>query len=567
MHWTLRTVVVCTEAPAWVSLKDFIANAPADTDTSAPEKNTMNTMKNSSQSMRLVMIAAAIGLMAGITTQAAEKPLKVFILAGDENMLEQAPIDGAAGSLAATVKENPRYAFLKDPKDEWVRRDDVILYDVQPLHNNTKTMGRFLQVGDISYGGKRVSNAIGTDLMFGHVMGNHFDEPVLLLRFAVREGKGSRSLGHDYRPPSGGGGPDLAGGWDVIHFNWGVWDTYYLDKATRKLDKTKGQPITPIDVYEKNLRELVKRMKKTGATLIWASTTPFHEDCPANFKDDAPKYNAVAKKIMDENGVIIDDLYSETIRQGFPKRADVHSVGTLAPKVTETILAALAARKNSTKPLPRVLLIGDSITGSYEQQVTAKLDGKAAVFKNPGNGEHTGTGLAKIEEWLDLKKYLLNGQEYLELVSGVNDALTNLNRVVPDYKNQGYKLEGFVWFQGIKDIKSQSMANQYENNLANLIRDARKDLNAPNLPFLVGAFGVREGPGMDPKLIKMVHDAQMAVGDEKKYPEFAGNVKSIDTIELSRGAGSMHYNNNAEVFLEIGEAMANAMLQLTKDKK
>ena len=518
--------------------------------------------------MKCMLIASVVGLMSYGATQAADKPLKVFILAGDENILEQAPIDGATGSLATIVKETPRFGFLKDPKGEGVKRDDVVLYDVHPIHNNTKTMGRFLQVGDVTYGEKKAINAIGAELMFGHVVGNHFDDPVLLLRFATRkDDQGSRSLGYDYRPPSSGGGPDLAGGWDVIHFNFGVWDTYHIDpKKTvgklRIMDKNTGKLLTPIDVYEKNLRALVQRMKKTGATLIWASTTPFREDSPYNFTEDAIKYNAVAKKIMDENGVIIDDLYSESLRQGFPKDADVHSVGTLAPKVTETILAALAARKNSTKPLPRVLLIGDSITGSYQKKVMSDLDGKAAVFKNPGNGEHSGTGVAKIEQWLDLKQYLLNGQEYLELISGVNDALGNLNRVYPEYKNQGYQLSGMVWFQGIKDFSSQSMSAHYQDNLASLIRDVRKDLKAPKLPVVVAAYGVRVGPHMNPDLVKKVHDAQMAIGDRNQYPEFSDNVKCIDTTEFARDAKSSYYNNNAASFLEIGEAMGKTMVEL-----
>ena len=521
--------------------------------------------------MKCMLLAAVVGLIFCATSQAEPKPLKVFILAGDENMLEQAPIEGGAGSLAATVKTNPHYAFLKDSKGAWVKRDDVVLYDAHPIHNDTKTMGHFLQVGDVTYGEKKAINAIGTDLMFGHVLGNYFEEPVLLLRFATRDSitfqRGSRSLGYDYRPPSSGGGPNLAGSWDVIHFNWGVWDTYHIDpKKTvgkRKLmDKKSGVVLTPIDVYEKNLRELVQRMKKTGATLIWASTTPFREDSPYNFTEDALKYNAVAKKVMDENGVIIDDLYAESIHQGFPKAADVHSVGTLAPKVTETILAALAARKNCTKPLPRVLLIGDSITGSYQKKVMSNLDGKAAVFKNPGNGEHTGTGLAKIDQWLDLKQYLLNGQEYLELISDVNDALGNLNRVFPDYKNQGYQLAGMVWFQGIKDCSSPSLAEQYQNNLANLIRDVRKDLKAPTLPVVVAAVGVRDGRGINPDLVRKVHDAQIAVGDKNKYPEFANQVKCIDTMEFSHSANTWFYNNNAAAFLEIGEAMGKAMVEL-----
>jgi len=126
---------------------------------------------------------------------------------------------------------------------------------------------------------------------------------------------------------------------------------------------------------------------------------------------------------MREYGVIINDLNADVRRQGFPKSNNVHSVGNLAPKVTETIRLALADRKTLTRPLPRVLLIGDSITGSYHQQVMSDLDGQAAVFKNPGNAEDTWNGLEKIDQWLDLKRHLLNGQEYLELVDGVKDVL------------------------------------------------------------------------------------------------------------------------------------------------
>jgi len=76
----------------------------------------------------------------------------------------------------------------------------------------------------------------------------------------------------------------------------------------------------------------------------------------------------------------------------------------------------LKKRKKLTKPLPRVLFIGDSITGTYWNKVSSNLDGKAVIFKNPGNGEDTWNGLERMDEWLDLKQYLLNGQEYLELV-------------------------------------------------------------------------------------------------------------------------------------------------------
>lgn len=95
--------------------------------------------------------------------------------------------------------------------------------------------------------------------------------------------------------------------WDVIHFNWGLHDI--------KLGTGKHQ--VPIDQYEKNLRDLVKTMKATNAKLIWATTTPVPEGKtnPPRKNSDVVEYNKVAKKIMDENGVAINDLYAFALPQ------------------------------------------------------------------------------------------------------------------------------------------------------------------------------------------------------------------------------------------------------------
>jgi hypothetical protein len=202
--------------------------------------------------------------------------------------------------------------------------------------------------------------------------------------------------------------------WDVIHFNWGVWDLAYRNPASTNfghLDKVDGKLTTSLDQYGKNLEKLVVRMKETGATLIWASTTAVPEGEPGRIKGDSEKYNEAAAGIMKKQGVIIDDLYAESVRQGFPKTANIHSVGKLDAKVVETILTALASRKENSKPLPRVLLIGDSITGTYQKQVIKSLEGKARVFMIWENGEHTGTGLAKIDRWLDPEEYLPDAGE------------------------------------------------------------------------------------------------------------------------------------------------------------
>ncbi|MBI3852467.1 MAG: SGNH/GDSL hydrolase family protein [Verrucomicrobia bacterium] len=93
--------------------------------------------------------------------------------------------------------------------------------------------------------------------------------------------------------------------WDVIHFNWGLHDLRIMPDGERQ--------VAP-EVYEKNLRELVRQLKATGAKLIWASTTPVpqpEEKLGVKRRSaDVPVYNTIAKNVMDENQIAIDDLYS-----------------------------------------------------------------------------------------------------------------------------------------------------------------------------------------------------------------------------------------------------------------
>jgi len=504
------------------------------------------------------------------------KPLKVFILAGDESVLENGLIEpaekatSAAGTLVDAVANNPKYSFLRNPDGSWSHRDDVLLYDAHSIHNNTEAPATPVKVGAFGRTGPEKTPCIGVDLMLSHRLGAALDEPVLIIRYGVNHPvwfqRGSRDLGHDFRPPSSGGGPDLEGSWDVIHFNHGVWDASYNDASSKYFS---GHHTTSVEDFEKNLRTIVGKMKQTGATLIWGSVTPVWEGEPGKPNADVKAYNEVAAKVMREHGVIINDLHAEVLRQGKGTGTNVHNVGNLTPLVTEVITKALDERKNPTKPLPRVLLIGDSITGTYWQGVQKNLDGKAAVFKNPGNAESTWTGVKRIDEWLDLKRYLLNGQEYLELVDGVKQVMgPEAERAVPGYQGQGMELAGIFWFQGVADAMWPSKAATYETHLANLIRDLRKDFNAPALPVVVAALA-HAGQELRGDSLK-VFEAQMAVGDPAKYPEFKGTVTSIDTRPMCRPkeqnpGGRDRYSGNAESYLEIGDAMAKAMLKLQRE--
>jgi hypothetical protein len=76
------------------------------------------------------------------------------------------------------------------------------------------------------------------------------------------------------------------------------------------------------------------------------------------------------------------------------------------------------------------------------------------------------------------------GPYYLWMLREVKDALAKLDTLFPAYKTIGsYELSGFVWHQGWNDACRAGGADpaHYEADLANLIRDVRKDLQSPHM--------------------------------------------------------------------------------------
>ena len=132
--------------------------------------------------------------------------------------------------------------------------------------------------------------------------------------------------------------------WDAIHFNWGLHDLKHWKDG--KLDPA-GPVVSTLEEYEKNLRGLVKRLKATGAKLIWATTTPVPEGSGGRTANDELKYNEVAARVMKDSGIPTDDLHALCK----PKLADwqlpqnVHfkpeGYASLAAKVAAEIETAL----------------------------------------------------------------------------------------------------------------------------------------------------------------------------------------------------------------------------------
>ena len=139
--------------------------------------------------------------------------------------------------------------------------------------------------------------------------------------------------------------------WDVIHFNWGLWDLCYRNQEAKvqgNRDKLHGTVTTSLEEYERNLEQLVDRLEESGATLIWAQTTVVPQGEPGRIVGDDEKYNKVAAAVMKKHGIIIDDLYSLTkgfSRDMFLGPGDVHyrneGYKRIALRVAERIRSAL----------------------------------------------------------------------------------------------------------------------------------------------------------------------------------------------------------------------------------
>lgn len=196
---------------------------------------------------------------------AAEKT-KVFILAGQSNMQGQGVVsmdhadhyNGGKGNLVWSMEHSrskEQMKHLRDESGKWVKRDDVeISYKV-----GEKVRRGPLTIGYTGYGG---SSHIGPELQFGHVVGDHFEEPVLLIKTAW----GGKSLYRDFRPPGSGGETGAyyqkmmaevrealseykAGSFEIVGF---VWMQGWNDMVTKEA----------VPEYAENLVNFAKDVRK-----------------------------------------------------------------------------------------------------------------------------------------------------------------------------------------------------------------------------------------------------------------------------------------------------------------
>lgn len=176
------------------------------------------------------------------------------------------------------------------------------------------------------------------------------------------------------------------------------------------------------------------------------------------------------------------------------------------------------------------------------------IPGYRGTPENPkGNGE-------KVEgQWYA-------GKQYDDDIGDAKKALAALGDHYPGATK--YQVAGFFFWQGEKDVGNPAHAGKYEENLVRFIKQLREDFDAPQARFVLGTLGeAKMGAGGNGGKVLAGH---LAVdGENGKYPEFRGNVATIFTNPMAQGgSGNGHYGGKAEVYMDVGEAMATAMVKL-----
>lgn len=259
-------------------------------------------------------------------------------------------------------------------------------------------------------------------------------------------------------------------------------------------------------------------------------------------------------------------------------------------------------------------------------------------FRPPSAGPYVWTDQAKnLTEEKKQQKIKDTGVYYRKMIEHVKKVLADPGKVHPAYdKSVGYELAGFVWFQGFNDyVDSNTYPNRnqpdgyqaYAEVFAHLIRDVRKELSAPKMPFVIGVLGVggitspeieaakpartrgilpafraamakpatmpefkdsviavETAPFWDAEIDRIEALREKAVTKakqeakekklagkeaaalEKKYTEAALTAKDLDYLQKNRSNQGYHYYGSAKTLGGVGKALAEALAEWHKKK-
>ncbi len=239
------------------------------------------------------------------------------------------------------------------------------------------------------------------------------------------------------------------------------------------------------------------------------------------------------------------------------ERVWISSIGCAETEQTGRLTTGFGASQNGPKIGPEFtfgLTLQKLIDGPI-LIIKTSWGGKSlnTDFRSPSAGPYTfnESQLANFEKQgkdlaaIKADKAAATGVYYRMMIDHIKGVTADIKRVIPETKDdQGYELAGFVWFQGWNDMVDAGTYphrdqpggyDAYSAAMAHFIRDVRQDLNAPNLPFVIGVLGVG-GPielyCPDQQRYKSTHaNFRNAMAAPANLPEFKDNVVAVRTEE------------------------------------
>jgi hypothetical protein len=446
-------------------------------------------MKEVKMKLRTVLLLV-IACVLPAESRAETKPLKVYILAGQSNMTGMAKTSTLEHikMFPDTAKE---FADIFDAEGNPVVLDDVY---VSCWPKGDYTLKGKLKPG---YGGGSAWTMIGPEYPFGIYMHKKLNEPILIIKTA----QGGQDLFNNFRPPSAGewtppkGHPDLAPKPAPL-------------ALPKKLDLTADYAPPSSLVPEKPNRNTGKNMGIVGGV----RGVPLGE----------------------MNGVHPIYLVSRAGRE-----KDILG----QPFQVGDLIIGVDGAGMGEKPIDqwREAWFGSmGQDGDWIITITRWRKGKIETFDvdiaelKAGGRENLQTYLAAQAKKASENTEGSKGYYYKMMIDHVKTVLKDVKKYHPGYDEKaGHDIAGFVWFQGYNDLVNKGAYpnrdkprgyEQYTWLLEHFIRDVRKDLDAPELPFVIGVLGI--GGVEDPPTSNTGY-LQQAQAAPANNPEFKGAVAAV----------------------------------------
>ena len=197
----------------------------------------------------------------------------------------------------------------------------------------------------------------------------------------------------------------------------------------------------------------------------------------------------------------------------------------------------------------------------HEVETTDKKTGKKIILVTPAyNDKVRYPSWTKGEVPEPPKHNWHAGLQYEGDVARAKAVLKDLDKHYPGGK--GYELAGFLWWQGDKDRYNAAHSTMYGKNLVQLFKTLRKEFNAPKAKMVVATLGQTNKDSATGNE-KMIIDGMFAFAKAHK-----GDAITVYTNPLSMGSASnAHYGGNAKTYMNVGEAMGKAMVELLSSEK